>query len=197
MRRYPLARERVLDAAEHLFVRYGYVKVTTEEIARDAGLSKKTLYELFAAKSAIVTALSIRSGRSILFALRDVLDASPTAFSTAFSRFLAVAANANARFSGPLRSDLALAEPALYCRIDGLRRRFLRDALKRTLTRGQEMGSIRSTLDMDGTAIVLQSALDTMLHPDSTQSSPRPLPDSETILSILLLGISAQTTVHG
>lgn len=46
-------RRRLLDAASELFLRCGYVSTTTDAIASRAGMSKKTLYRLFASKAAL------------------------------------------------------------------------------------------------------------------------------------------------
>jgi len=61
-----MRRQRILDAAERVFTSVGYGAATIEEIARTAGMSKKTLYGLFADKRAIFTALT------------DVIDFYPT-----------------------------------------------------------------------------------------------------------------------
>jgi len=44
-------RERLFQAAAPLFERYGYRKTTIEEICRQAGMSKRTYYEIFSDKA--------------------------------------------------------------------------------------------------------------------------------------------------
>src|SRR5947209_15958139 len=41
---------RILDATERLLARYGFAKMTMEDIARDAGLGRRTIYLHFASK---------------------------------------------------------------------------------------------------------------------------------------------------
>lgn len=43
-------RQRIIDAAEQVFTQAGYHAATMEEVARIAGMSKKTVYALFADK---------------------------------------------------------------------------------------------------------------------------------------------------
>lgn len=50
-------RQRILDAAERVFTDIGYGAASMEEIARAAGMAKKTLYGLFPDKRALFTAL--------------------------------------------------------------------------------------------------------------------------------------------
>ena len=50
-------RERLLAAAEQVFVELGYVDASMDDIARQAGMSKKTLYLFFETKEALFSAL--------------------------------------------------------------------------------------------------------------------------------------------
>lgn len=47
-------RNRILAAAQELFMRYGFKSITMDEIARHLGVSKKTIYQHFEDKDAIV-----------------------------------------------------------------------------------------------------------------------------------------------
>lgn len=50
-------REKILKAAEGLFLRFGIRSITMDEIARHLAISKKTLYQHFTDKDAIVEAV--------------------------------------------------------------------------------------------------------------------------------------------
>ena len=50
-------RKRLIDAAEHEFLRDGYHAATMDRIAARAGMSKKTLYQVFPAKEALFRAM--------------------------------------------------------------------------------------------------------------------------------------------
>jgi TetR/AcrR family transcriptional repressor of mexJK operon len=52
-----MRRQRILDTAERIFTEIGYGAATMEEIARGAGMSKKTLYGVFPDKREVFTAL--------------------------------------------------------------------------------------------------------------------------------------------
>src|SRR5258706_7059140 len=51
------SRQAVLDAAQHLFERDGYVATTMEAIAGEAGVALKTVYAAFTTKSGLLRAL--------------------------------------------------------------------------------------------------------------------------------------------
>ena len=50
-------KERILEKATDLFMRYGIRSITMDEIATQLGVSKKTLYQFFADKDAMVEAV--------------------------------------------------------------------------------------------------------------------------------------------
>ena len=47
-------RERILDAAERLLARYGYKKMTVDDLASEAGIGKGTVYLSFPSKEEVV-----------------------------------------------------------------------------------------------------------------------------------------------
>ena len=54
------AKEKILTSAGELFIRYGIRSVTMDDVARDASMSKKTLYQYFDNKDGLVTEVSRR-----------------------------------------------------------------------------------------------------------------------------------------
>ena len=55
-------RDITLDAVDTLLARYGYQKMTMDDIAREAGISKRTIYLHFVSKEEVALS-SIESGR--------------------------------------------------------------------------------------------------------------------------------------
>jgi AcrR family transcriptional regulator len=51
------AKERILNKAADLFMRYGIRSITMDEIAAQLGISKKTIYQFFTDKDDMVTAV--------------------------------------------------------------------------------------------------------------------------------------------
>lgn len=48
-------KQKILKEAEALFMRYGFKSITMDDIARELGISKKTLYQYFTDKNDLVT----------------------------------------------------------------------------------------------------------------------------------------------
>lgn len=67
-------RDRILDAAERLLARFGYKKTTMEDIAREAGLAKRTLYLHAASKEVVALATIDRIVDRLTSQLREVAE---------------------------------------------------------------------------------------------------------------------------
>ncbi len=69
--------ERVLDAAADLLVRWGYRRVTVEDVARHAGVGKGTVYLHVRTKDALFLTVLLRSQRRLFADLADRMVAEP------------------------------------------------------------------------------------------------------------------------
>ncbi|MBL4813393.1 MAG: TetR/AcrR family transcriptional regulator [Rhodobacteraceae bacterium] len=65
--------KEVLDAALTLFTKQGYAKTTVDQIAREAGLSKGTVYLYFASKEALLEGLVTRTVVSVTGSVFDAM----------------------------------------------------------------------------------------------------------------------------
>lgn len=68
--------ERILEAATGLFVRFGYRKTSIDEVARDAGIAKGTVYLYYRNKAELVFHAIALEKRAYLNRLAPVLDPS-------------------------------------------------------------------------------------------------------------------------
>ena len=66
----PDLRTRVLDAADHLLARYGYRKMTVDDIAAEAGIGKGSVYLAFASKEEVALSCIDRMVDGLLSELR-------------------------------------------------------------------------------------------------------------------------------
>ena len=69
--------DRVLDAAADLLVRWGYRRVTVEDVARHAGVGKGTVYLHVRTKDALFLTVLLRSQRRLFADLADRMAAEP------------------------------------------------------------------------------------------------------------------------
>ena len=69
--------ERVLDAAGELLVRWGYQRVTIDEVARHAGIGKGTVYLHFRTKEALFVTVLLRAQAGVAERMAKRIDDDP------------------------------------------------------------------------------------------------------------------------
>ena len=81
-----LSRDRLLDAAQQLFLEHGYGNLSLEALARDARVSLRTIYNQFNGKAGLFGALIRRCSDQFIGGLKDDCDMQEalTAFGTQF-----------------------------------------------------------------------------------------------------------------
>lgn len=143
---------RVLDAAADLLVRWGYQRVTIEEVARHAGVGKGTVYLHFRSKEAMFLSVLLRSHHAFVAALAARMETDPAeALPSRMLRsaYLDLAADPVARplylgdaeVLGRLAKEAASTLGAIAAR---------RDAIAREqFTELRDAGCLRADLDVD------------------------------------------------
>ena len=76
---YVQRAERILDAAADLVLRWGYRRVTIEEVARHAGIGKGTVYLHFSTRAALFMGVLVRESLGLVDELVAAMRADPAA----------------------------------------------------------------------------------------------------------------------
>ncbi len=71
------ARDRLLDAAESCFGRFGISKTTVEDVAKEASVSRATIYRYFAGRDAVVSGVILRETERYLERVRPRVESQP------------------------------------------------------------------------------------------------------------------------
>ena len=71
-RRKAQLRERIVQTAEELFLKYGVIAVGMDDVARQAGVSKATLYKFFPSKKDLVQEAVERRFYRIISAIEEI-----------------------------------------------------------------------------------------------------------------------------
>lgn len=137
----PAPQERIVQVAERVFLRFGFSRISMDDLARELGMSKKTLYAHFLSKDALVVSmLEYRTG-TIERDLRAVVESSKS-FAEKF-RDLAQLIQARAAEVGPVfLDDIRRFSPAGFEVIERFRARVIPLFLGRLLDEGVREGLI-------------------------------------------------------
>src|SRR5882762_6873808 len=71
-------RSRILDAAQRLFLRYGVKRTALDDVVREAGIAKRTLYLYFDSKDALFAAIAERLCAEMLRDAEEAIGSSPS-----------------------------------------------------------------------------------------------------------------------
>lgn len=152
-------QERILETALRLFRTYGIKSVTMFDIAKECGVSKKTVYEHFADKEAL-----IKSGvQTVLDGLQQQLDHGRRQADNAIAEQLQTAhiLEVLARTMNPvMMHEVRKYHPAVGQAVEDFRRDNVLQGIRENLERGIEEGLYHPYLKLDIMARMRQLQLD-------------------------------------
>ena len=145
----PDPRARLLERAAELMREHGCRALTMEVVARDLGVSKKTLYAVVPSKEALVEAVILRFVGELRGRLQQVVDTPGTDFSWRKEEFFATVFSALGHLPPRLFHDIDRDYPRLRERIESVRAELLPTMLGRLLAIGAAEGKVRPDVDPD------------------------------------------------
>lgn len=191
-------RQNIIRLARQLFFAHGYNKVLMADLARQLGMSKKTLYLYFDGKedllNAVIREYLAEGQKEIELILRDPAlnfeEKASRYFSYVGSRLLAV--------NRQLMADIRKNAPGSWQLLQNnmVEAAFLR--FNKLLEEGMKKGHVRKEVNRPLAVILYASALETVFNPDYTKQLPPELteamPESnaaifEGLVSIIFKGL--------
>ena len=130
-------RSRILDAAQSLFLRYGVKRTALDDVVREAGIAKGTLYLYFASKDALFAAIAERLCAEVLSNAEEAI-ASSSSITPRIVGCLDAYIGSMHRLTAqsPHIAELTESKEALAATIYGAFNRKMRDLLRKVLQDG-------------------------------------------------------------
>lgn len=167
---------RILRAArDHLF-RFGYGSFTMDDLARELGMSKKTLYVHFPSKETIADRIVEHIGRHIAGKLDAITSDTSKTFVQKLCAMVDVIGGVMGKVSPHLLRDLQRFAPATYARMEQLRQKNIPLYFGRLIRAGLEEGRVRPGVDPDFASQFWLHAIRGLMQPEAlarTQLTPR------------------------
>jgi AcrR family transcriptional regulator len=159
-------REIILKRAAEQFFSRGYSRVTTQEIAARAGISKKTLYRHFGSKHELLRQVMHLQMEEMRLRLEAVFDEPALDFITRTRKLLEMINDLFSRVGSGLIQDIYRFAPELWQEIDDFRRRHFFQRLEQHILRGHARGLIRADIDPDLVVRVLLHNIQHLVAPE-------------------------------
>lgn len=162
-------RARILEQAKRHFLAHGYCQCTMDDLARELGMSKKTLYVYYRGKDAIMKAIidafaaDVRAMADALFADRRL------SYIEKLHRFTEGATKRFASLSPLLLRDLQRFAPPLYRHLEEVRHRNIPLVFGQLFRQGQAAGMVRAEVDPVFAIEFWRPAIQTLMHPDTLE----------------------------
>ncbi|MGB4703602.1 MAG: TetR/AcrR family transcriptional regulator [Candidatus Saccharicenans sp.] len=181
---------RILERSRDLFFKYGFSRLSMDELAEDLGISKATLYRHFPDKEALLRAVMAMTRDRVLSQIQAIVRDGrlPVKFRlTAYLEFLSRFMSGLSRdFIRDLRQKL----PELWKEMDDFRRQQVFPLVSEVIMEGVRKGEIKSDLDGRLFLEIFWYLVQEFMTPDwiiSHDYSPSEL--LESMIDILFYGI--------
>ena len=184
------ARLRILAAARQQFLAQGFRKVTMNELARELGMSKKTLYAQFRSKRALLEAVLLDKFRDAEAELTSITRDAAADFAGALERLLACLQRHLGEIRPPFMRDIQREGPDLFQVVEQRRREVIERHLGALLARGRRKGLVRKDVPLRLVMEILLSAVQAIQNPAKLlELDLTPVRGMSAIISVVLEGV--------
>ena len=181
------AKEKILDAAMNRMIKFGYRKVTMDEIAQDLVMSKNTIYKHFQSKEEISQSLFKRLQQKLNQELTLIEEAGSDPLDVISKSIFFIQKELGPWFEHFL-GDVKTEIPGLYQEFINFRSEKILE-LRNLIQKGIKLGKVRKVNPSIAVGVYL-GAIDQVLNPEFLQQEKISFPEAiNAIMDIWSLGI--------
>jgi len=160
-------KEKILTEAEQLFMHYGFKSITMDDVARELGVSKKTLYQFFTDKNDLVNQCVLHYLDNMNMLCCNVVDSKDL---DAISVLLQISEKINVviRHINPSSMfDLKKYFKGAWDKLEADRRSFIKKLIQDNIVFGVKNGLYRKDLDADVVSRIYIYLVSFLINPDN------------------------------
>lgn len=163
---------RIMAAAEEMFLKFGYSKVTMEEIAAGLGMSKKTLYKFFPGKESLIRNIIEDMQCEVDDYLTELWSNESIDFVKKLKMMMDYIGKQSSKLRGPLLTDLQKNIPEIWNEINEFRRQHAYKKINMLINEGVKMGAFREDLDQQVIVLMYMNAIQGIINPETLAQLP-------------------------
>lgn len=183
-------KDRILEQARDKFFQFGFSRVTVDEIARDLGISKKTLYAHFASKEELLREILLQNTTEIERRIDAILQEKHSDFVDKLRRVWGLLASRLSLFGPFFLADLQRHVPGLWSEVDERRGRIIRTRFRRLFQRGVEGRAFRKEVDPQLLLLIYSTLIQRIINPETLSQLPYSASQAfEAIATVIFEGI--------
>jgi AcrR family transcriptional regulator len=189
----PPAAARIVSGARNHFFAHGFRSVTMDDLARELGMSKKTLYASFPSKKHLVQATILDKFSELDLDLERITSRPSSSFPATLHRLLECFQHHAGEIQPPFVRDMRREAPEVFQLIETKRREHIQRHFGRVLEQGRRAGLVRKDIPARIVIEVLLGAVQAILNPQKVQElGLSPATGLLTIMSVILDGALTQ-----
>lgn len=182
-------RKRIVAAARRIFFASGFRSVTMDDLARELGMSKKTLYEHFPGKISLVQAAMLDKHREVNSELDQIASGFSSDFAGAMHQLFACIQRHAGEIQVPFMRDIRL-RPELFSDVETRRGEFARRYFEGLLSEGRRAGIVREDIPLGLITEMMLAALERIMNPSKlAELDITPKAGYSAIITVILGGV--------
>ncbi len=163
-------RLRILQTAAERFFSQGFSTITMDELARDLGMSKKTLYQYFPGKEDLLTGVIHAKAADIRQTLEGITREHHASYPEKVRSVISALAFKLAEIQPIFVQNLKRYAPAHYHEVDKIRRENFSHIFSRLLQEGKDRQEVRPDLDIPFTVELFLRTFNSMIDSGTLNS---------------------------
>lgn len=165
-------RARILDVAAAKYYRFGFSRVTVDELVEELRTSKSMIYRHFRSKEEIVRALLLQVNTEINQRLESVINDPERDFSDKLEAITVYTGQLLSRVGEPFLEDMRTQMPELWEEYLEMRKKRLEQYYLGLIREGVDEGELRDDIDPKFILMVYTKLTELAVNPEAFQSFP-------------------------
>jgi AcrR family transcriptional regulator len=158
-------RDRIIAKARSHFFSFGFRGVTMDDLAKELGMSKKTIYAHFPSKEWLLKAVLLNKSRDVEKDLDLITSSSPADFLAALHQLLQRMQEHLEEVQPPFLRDMEREGPETFKLVETRREELIHRYFGKLIEDGQKAGIIRSDIPSRLVVEILLAATQAIMNP--------------------------------
>lgn len=182
--------ERIVAVARQHFLSHGFRHVTMDDLSRELGMSKKTLYASFSSKTALLEAVLADKFRNVERDLDGITSTCSADVLAALHQLLACMQQHTDEIKPPFVRDMRRESPDKFRTVENRRRDIIQRHFGKLFREGRKAGIIRKDIPTDLIMEILLSAVQAIMNPPKIMElGLTPKSGYSAIVTVILEGV--------
>lgn len=183
-------RERIIAKARRHFFSFGFRGVTMDDLARELGMSKKTIYAYFPSKAWLLEAVLLSKSRDVERDLELITANSSSDFLAALHLLLQRIQEHLEEIQPPFMRDMQREGPEAFKLVETRRRELLNHYFGKLVEDGQKAGIIRNDIPSRLVVEILLAATQAIMNPPKmAELGLKPKTGFSAIITVIFKGV--------